>query len=934
MIEIAELKMIERKMIEPGGDGLPYSSEHMSLNSINENINERNDITINKEMTPIFDNSKLNHDKIKAKQYKINVLREWSFKEHVDKYKLNVIVDNIDILADKIGLGWDRKTNQRIDWNGTRTSIENFHKNKKKNVSVSYKPCKKSPLGRHFSKETSGQGICRPVRHTVFGPNYIDIDMSNCHPFIFLSLCKTYNFDCSHILDYVENRDKRLRTLMEWSEWDRDKCKQTVLSLLNGGDNVEIFHSYGVTIPESCKWIDDFKTQVIAIHGNFFDHPAFANHKTALIKQEGKNVFNFNGKLVNKVLCEFENILIQHAMDFCSKNGFEIGANCFDGLLLKKCLSLGFSIDDDRDCWYIFPGDEKILDDFIKKMEDYVVEEVGMPVKFVVKEMNEGIDLTRLLTNDEKKKLVKEQKLVEKIDAANLKAQEKFEKKERELLSLEIKSSMDEKLSDVKLALIFIERTEKIIYKDCSRNLIFLYNEETCLYEVMNDIKQIKVFIPHVLGSYLLELETNDIEEEFVEKRRLEIMMDKQQQALYNQIIIRIPDKSIDVLSKFDRIPNLFPFGDKVVDFSVDWKSTEFTRKRTRDDFFTKTTNNEFMENPDEEYVMDYYRVLLDANNDEYVNNFITLRSHGLTNDNSFKKIQYWVGASGDNGKTTCAQVETNILGSFVCSNAKKAFTNSNSCLDTEKGNLIGTRSCFINEGDNNLVYKNDFLKELTGNDGMFELRLRSSDLQTKCYLETKPTFVQNPDPDLPQDDNAFLNRVVIVRFNHTYEKNPKKVTEIFSKKNDFFSIFCRKASELCRCNYKFTLCEEMKASTKEIKDQGNTIKQFMESEIVLTDDVTHKIKGNELYRLFEDFYRDSRFEGKCPSNKIFGIALKKDFDFKVTEPIHLSKKIENPTSIYRYIRVKTIKEKNPEQEVEQEVEKRVSLFNTGKPPM
>jgi len=930
MNENTNIEMMEK------GDGLPYLFGHKSLNSINEIIN---DIVINKDMTPIFDNSKLNPEKIKAKQYKINVQREWSFQECIDIHKLNVIVDNMENLKDKIGLGWDRKTNQRLDWNGTRTTIANYFKQKKKNVSVSYKPCKKSPLGRHFSKETSGQGICRPVRHTVFY-HYLDIDMSNCHPFTFLALCKAYNFDCSHILDYVENRDQRLQTLMEWTEWDRDKCKQTVLSLLNGGNSVEIFNYYGITIPESCKWIADFKTQVLAIHENFFTHPAFADHKAALIKQEGKNVFNFNGKLVNKVLCQFENILIQHAMDFCAKNDIEIGANCFDGLLLKKCVGLGFSFDFDEDSWYqreLVPRfDEKICDEFIKKMEDYVVEEVGMPVKFVVKEMNEGIDLTGLLTNDEKKKLVKEQKLVEKIDAANLKAQEKFEKKERELLSLEIKSSMDEKLSDVKLALIFIERTEKIIYKDCSRNLIFLYNEETCLYEVMNDIKQIKVLIPHVLGSYLLELETNDIEEEFVEKRRLEIMMDKQQQALYNQIIIRIPDKSIDVLSKFDRTPNLFPFGDKVVDFSIDWKSTEFTRKRTKDDFFTKTTNNEFMENPDEKYVMDYYKVLLDADNDEYVNNFITLRSHGLTNDNSFKKIQYWVGASGDNGKTTCAQVETNILGPFVCSNAKKAFTNSNSCLDTERGNLIGTRSCFINEGDNNLVYKNDFLKELTGNDGMFELRLRSSDLQTKCYLETKPTFVQNPDPDLPQEDNAFLNRVVIVRFNHKYENNPKKVTEIFSKKNDFFSIFCRKASELCRSNYKFTLCNEMKASTKEIKDQGNTILQFMESQIVLTQNVNDKIHGNELYRLFEDFYRDNRYEGKCPSNKIFGIALKKDFNFEVTEPRHLSRKIENPTSIYRYIRKKTLLEKNPDTEVNQDtkVNQEVPNVNTGTPPM
>ena len=380
----------------------PLLTETNSLNCIYKNIN---DIVVDKEMsTKIFDDSKFNPDKIKNKDYKINVLKEWTFKEHIDLNILTRIVDNLDILKDKIGLGWDRKTNQRLDWPGTQTVIINYYKQIRKGGLVEYKPSNKSKKGRHFSKTTSLQGISRPVRHTVTHDEYIDIDMTNAHPFEFVALCKTYNFDCSHVLFYIENREKCLASLMEWTCSDRDWCKQTVLSLLNGGDCAEIFHYLGVVIPDSCKWISDFKTQVEAIHQNFFEHPAFADHKKELIKQVGQNAFNFNGKLVNKVLCEFENILIQHAMNYCYQKGIEIGANCFDGLLLKKS--------------------ETLNDEFIKSMEDYVVSEVGIPVKFVIKEMDQGFDISGLKTNTEKKEM-------KKIEKENLKAQEKFEKEQQ-----------------------------------------------------------------------------------------------------------------------------------------------------------------------------------------------------------------------------------------------------------------------------------------------------------------------------------------------------------------------------------------------------------------------------------------------------------------------------------------------------------------------
>jgi len=905
--------MNEITHIEIERGGKPYLLQVNSLNSINEIKNDTNDIVINKDMTPIFDNSKLNPDKIKAKQYKINVQREWSFRENIDIRKLQVIVDNLDILADKIGLGWDRKTNQRETWTGTRTTIENFYKQKKKNVSVSYKPCKKSPLGRHFSKETSGQGICRPVRHTVFGGNYIDIDMSNCHPFIFLSLCKTYNFDCSHILDYVENRDERLRTLMDWTEWDRDKCKQTVLSLLNGGDSVEIFHSYGVTIPESCKWIDEFKTQVIAIHRNFFDHPAFTNHKTSLIKQEGKNVFNFNGKLVNKVLCEFENILIQHAMDFCSKNGVEIGANCFDGLLLKMSLSLGFSIDDDNDCWYFCDGDEKVLYEFIKRMQDYVINEVGMPVKFVVKAMDEGIDLTGLMTNDEKKKLVKDQKLVEKIDKQNLKAQEKFEKEAQKSADNLQNGNLLEKLTDENLAKVFIENTKDFLYKDVIQNCIYFYNGKNCLYERLETIDHLKNFFTDILKDYFDSIvTTNETGDEILENRELELKSARGASNLLAFVRIQIPDSTKFIMDNFNR-KNLFPFQDKVVDFSLSKDDEHFIRKRTRDDYFTFTTDNEYKLDFDKEWLIQHAKELLVTKNPVYIDCFYTLLAHGLTNDNSIKLITFWLG-DGDNGKSAMMNLYKSVMGDFCCPDSSKAILQKgNSCLDTEKFILAGKRIGTIGELKKENKLDTNFVKNVSGDDKELMLRPKADSVQIPVIIDCKFIIPSNELPHIPPADNALLKRLTCFNFCNTFARSSDKMKEILSKKHDLFTYLCHIASDLTAKKFVFNPCEEMTVFTRTIKNTIDSVGGFMDDWMELTDNPEHFITADSLYKMYYAYCLDGQRE---PLNVDgFGKALRKDpYNYNSKERKKVKKVGKQSLMTYFFIKRKTDSD-NPDNE-------------------
>lgn len=830
-----------------------------------------------------FDISKLDYEKIKNKIYKINVLKEWSFYENLSYREIQVISDNIDSLQDKITLGFDRRTNQRLDWNGTKTIIQNYCKQIQKNTVINYKPCKKSKKGRHFSKSVSLQGISRTIRHTLCRNKYVDIDISNAHPIIFLSLCKTYNFDCSDILDFVENRNARIKSLMDWTGWDKDKTKQTVLSILNGGQCSEIFNQYGVIIPSECKWIEKFKNQIYKIHLNFFEHSDFSEHKIDLIKNEGKNVFNFNGKLVNKVLCEYENILIQHAMDYCYRHNIEIAANCFDGLLIKNLNFNG-----------------------IKSIEDFVVSETGIPVKFVIKEMNEGIDISKLKTKQE----LKLQKVEElKLQKQELKEELKLQKEEelKELYTLK------EKLSDENMAKYFVKDTDDILYKDILQDYYYMYNDENCLYEKIQDISLIskkftKIFLPYFNDI----VPSNDFEDNYITIRKMELLSTKGQAYLVSMIKKYIPDSTEFIVNNFNR-KNLFPFQDKIVDFSIPYNNELFIRKRTKEDFFTFTTNNNYKFDFDKEWIIKYASELLMTDDLIYIMCYYTLLAHGLTNDNSIKLLIFLIG-EGDNGKTVAMNLYKKILGEFCCIDSSKAILEKRgSCLDTEKFILIGKRVATMSEMRKEDKLDITFVKSYIGNDIDFKLRPSAKSMQINVKIDPKTFIPTNEMPTIKGTDNALLKRIGCFNFKNTFQRSSNKITEIMSKSDDLFTFLCQIASELTSKNFDFTMCDQMYSFTREIKNTFDSVGGFMDEIMELTDNKDDCISGNDLYNYYSSYcIKNDRDYINLDS---FGKTLRRDpYKYDSTER-KKKKKVAGKSVIYYFY----IKKKNLEDSLEDE---------------
>lgn len=279
--------------------------------------------------------------------------------EEYNKEKLKILIDNYPELSDKIGKMRDFKNGyKKIDDAGAnKTILQNLYKAKQ----VEYKGARGSVDGRLFGPN-SLQGLNRSCRHTVCfdnegNPIYYDYDMVGAHNNLAVILCGWLGIDCSRLKEYSNNRDNRINELMNHFKLSRDEAKTVVLSMLNGGGDKYISEE------DTPEWLFSLKLQLREINKKICElNPEL--YKNAKKQKD----FNPEGTVFNKILCKMENIVLQCMKKWCDKNDIKVGALCFDGMLLKKKIE-------------------------IEKLENYIKSELGIEIKIVEKEMNEGIDL-------------------------------------------------------------------------------------------------------------------------------------------------------------------------------------------------------------------------------------------------------------------------------------------------------------------------------------------------------------------------------------------------------------------------------------------------------------------------------------------------------------------------------------------------------------
>ena len=179
-----------------------------------------------------------------------------------------------------------------------------------------YKHTLNTSYGRLYSG-SSVQGLPSTLRGFLF-KHTTDYDMVNAHPKILLYLCKKHEFNrsiYSNLEYYVNNREEVLQT------GDRETIKNEILkSLYNDKRNRK-----DGFLKEIDKDFKKIQKQLISLEC----------YKDIVENKPEHKLYNFNGSAVSRILCKYENDILQDLIDYSISKNLNVSVLMFDGLMIE-----------------------------------------------------------------------------------------------------------------------------------------------------------------------------------------------------------------------------------------------------------------------------------------------------------------------------------------------------------------------------------------------------------------------------------------------------------------------------------------------------------------------------------------------------------------------------------------------------------------------
>ena len=259
----------------------------------------------------------------------------------------------------------------------------------------------KQPLnrGRFWAETFAYINMARPVRHTVAEGLYIDIDVVNCHPNIYRHLCYRYEIDCPHLTTYIKDaksiRDKvqvvlDRNDIKEFDEKNKKyvklEAKKLFLKILNGGNLSPEQEDQICNIPEvkenkDILYLTNYYTEIKGIIPKLYEkiNEKYPDLRVIVANSNGNNKYNFESKVINKVLEDYENQMRYWLSVEVKKQGFDFSCHCYDGGMSYKPFNQ--------------QNIKEILD--IKHIEEVILDKTGVKCQLKYKDFDEGLNLDK-----------------------------------------------------------------------------------------------------------------------------------------------------------------------------------------------------------------------------------------------------------------------------------------------------------------------------------------------------------------------------------------------------------------------------------------------------------------------------------------------------------------------------------------------------------
>lgn len=159
------------------------------------------------------------------------------------------------------------------------------------------------------------QGLSSKIRGFLMGDNTTDIDMKNAHPSILEWLCKKHNIKCPNLTCYNNNRDKLL------VEYGKDFKTEFLKCVNDCNKNKKMKDKFCKDFDTECKFIQQEITKL----------PEY-EHIVKCVPDNKE--YNWYGSAINRILCVYENKILQEVISFVNKKQIEIAVLMFDGLMI------------------------------------------------------------------------------------------------------------------------------------------------------------------------------------------------------------------------------------------------------------------------------------------------------------------------------------------------------------------------------------------------------------------------------------------------------------------------------------------------------------------------------------------------------------------------------------------------------------------------
>jgi len=165
--------------------------------------------------------------------------------------------------------------------------------------------------GRLFS---GGSIQCLPKQIRGFLMSHTtDIDMVNCHPVLLKYICNKHNIPCAYLSLYIEDRDLYTSQILDG--------KSCFLSSINNDKiNRKIKNPF----------FNAFDKEMKSIQKTIYNLVEYNDY----LNTDVDKAFNWLGSSLNRILCYYENKILQTAISVITKNNIEIGVLMFDGLMV------------------------------------------------------------------------------------------------------------------------------------------------------------------------------------------------------------------------------------------------------------------------------------------------------------------------------------------------------------------------------------------------------------------------------------------------------------------------------------------------------------------------------------------------------------------------------------------------------------------------